>query len=419
MGFWERTAGLVPRFPGPPELSEVPEITTEEAVVRAPSGPPLRVRVLVSEGDTVARGQAVATLQDAPGIQLVAPISGMVAHVRLLPGKKLSEIVLFRAGDAVTKHDTASAADASGLRRLMMASGFWLRLRRRPFGGMPAETEVPVAILVTGSDTRPGAPNAKRALEGRTKSLQRGLAALSQLTEGKVFFCTTDADLPDDLGKAPCQVILHGVRHPQGSAGILCHRQCPAGVGSPVWDVRAEDVADLGELLDTGALPQMRLIRISGEGLLHGQSLRTHLGADIRQLTRRLVAPGPVETFSGGLLDGRRASWLGISDRQVAVVPAQSRTTARHWLVDALVHMPRPVPIIPTAALTQALGAALPAAPLVRALGAGDEEGAQRLGLLSLLEEDLALADYALGEKGQIMAQVRCLLDRIHKENVE
>jgi Na+-transporting NADH:ubiquinone oxidoreductase subunit A len=366
----------------------------------------------------VARGQAVAAVQDAPGIQLVAPISGTVAHARLQPGKKLSEIVLFAEGDAIAEHDTTPASEVAGLRLLMMASGFWPRLRRRPFGGMPAEGEVPAAIVVTGSDTRPGAASARRALTGRTSALRRGLAALTGLTEGDVFFCTTEPDMPDGGVDAPVHVIRHGNLHPQGAAGILCHSLCPAGVDHPVWDIHAEDVADLGDLLETGVLPQMRLIRISGAGLLRGQSLRTHPGADLRQLTRRLAAPGPTETFSGGMLDGHRASWLGVNDRQVAVVPAQSRMPARHWLVEALLHAPRPVPIIPTAALTQALGAALPAAPLVRALGAGDEEGAQRLGLLSLLEEDLALADYVLGEKGQVMAQLRSLLDRIRKENV-
>ena len=51
-----------------------------------------------------------------------------------------------------------------------------------------------------------------------------------------------------------------------------------------------------------------------------------------------------------------------------------------------------------------------------RALGAGDEETATRLGLLSLLEEDVALADYVLAEGGTLMAQLRALLDRIRTE---
>ena len=62
------------------------------------------------------------------------------------------------------------------------------------------------------------------------------------------------------------------------------------------------------------------------------------------------------------------------------------------------------------------LAAALPAVPFLRALGAGDEETAMRLGLLSLLEEDVALADYVLGAGGEVRRQLRTLLDRIRAE---
>ena len=41
-----------------------------------------------------------------------------------------------------------------------------------------------------------------------------------------------------------------------------------------------------------------------------------------------------------------------------------------------------------------------------------------RLGLLSLLEEDLALADYVTAAKPRLSAQLRGLLTRIEKEEV-
>ncbi len=52
----------------------------------------------------------------------------------------------------------------------------------------------------------------------------------------------------------------------------------------------------------------------------------------------------------------------------------------------------------------------------MRALSAGDDETALSLGILSLLEEDVALADYVLSETGQITAQLRGMLDRIQTE---
>jgi Na+-transporting NADH:ubiquinone oxidoreductase subunit A len=72
--------------------------------------------------------------------------------------------------------------------------------------------------------------------------------------------------------------------------------------------------------------------------------------------------------------------------------------------------------MIPTAALSQSLGAALHAAPFIRALGAGDDESAMSHGILSLLEEDIALADYALGAGGKVVQQLRAMLERIKTE---
>lgn len=417
MGFLTRRAGLAPRFASPPERAGISDVITEEAAVRPPDGSPLIVTPLVAEGDRVARGQAVATLRQAPRICLVAPIAGTVAHLRLLPGRKLSEIVIYRdADDAGTRHDTTASGGAAGLRHLMQAAGVWPLLRRRPFGGMPGPDETPAAIVVMATDTRPGAPDPRLALQGREDDLARGLAALSLLTDGPVIVCAARDVLPPGAVRPPAREVLRGDLHPQGASGICIHQLCPAGIDAPVWDLHAEDAAALGALIATGVLPMARLVRIAGAGLREGCMLRTHPGADLRQLTRRIAAPGAHVLMSGGPLDGHRVPWLGLRDRQVTVLPAQADRPAPHWLVAALSHAPRGVPVIPTAALTQALGAALPAAPLLRALGAGDAETAARLGLLSLLEEDVALADYVLGEGGAVMAQLRTMLERIRKE---
>lgn len=73
-------------------------------------------------------------------------------------------------------------------------------------------------------------------------------------------------------------------------------------------------------------------------------------------------------------------------------------------------------PIIPTAALDHAFGGALPGTPFVRALSAGDMEAAMRLGILSLLEEDVAMADYVLGGGANLAGLLRAMLEDIRQE---
>ncbi len=412
-------AGLSPRFPSPPDMSGIAEVLTEEAAVQTPVGPSLHVTPLVNEGDVVRQGAAVACLRHAPDVCFVAPLAGRVARISLLPGRKLSEIVLFREAEGdVERHDCKVAKTAGGLRRLMQSSGVWPWLRRRPFGGMPAPHEKPAAIVVMATDTRPFAPDPRRALEGREDDLTRGLIALEQLTDGPVMLCQQAGPelIEPGIGEGRIRVVTCGPRHPQGSAGIRIHQLFPAGLDTPIWDLHAEDAAALGALLETGSLPMRRLVHIAGAALRDAQTVWTHPGADLRQLTQRLVSPGPHILTSGSPLDWHATRWLAPRHRQVTVVPREATRQRPHWLVAALTQSATPRPAIPTAALTQAFGGAIPATPFIRALSAGDDETAMAFGLLSLLEEDVALADYVLGEGGQFVAQLRRMLDRIKTE---
>lgn len=403
-------------FTGAPE----PEVVlTEEAGVRAPLGQSLRVMPLVAEDDLVAQGAPVACLRDAPEIRFVAPMPGRVARIGLKPGRKLTEIVLFReAGGDVLRHPTDEAGSEPGLRRLMQASGLWPWLRRRPFGGMPDGEERPAAIVVMAADTRPLAPDPRLALAGREAGFARGLDALTLLTDGPVFVVAQSG--PPLVGsgasggrirEVPC-----GARHPLGLAGLRIHDLCPAGLDVPIWDIHAEDVAALGELLTTGVLPMTRLVSVAGEALREGRLVRTQVGADLRGLTQRVLKPGAHRLLSGSPIDGHAAHWLAPRHRQVSALPRKDAPGKQHWLIAALTRSASPKPIIPTAALSQAFGAALPAAAFVRALSAGDDDMAMKLGVLSLLEEDIALADYVPGGEAQLALLLRGMLDRIRKE---
>lgn len=414
------SAGLTLPITTPPLAGGIEDAPTDEAAIAAPPGAGLRVDVAVAEGEAVAAGAVLARLRADPAVALVAPMPGRVAAVRLRPGRQLDEIVLFHeAGGDRLRHDTTAAgADDAALRALMQVAGVWPLLRRRPFGGMPAAGEVPAAIFVMASDTRPLAPDPTRALEGRQEDFALGLDALARLTPGPVLLGQSAGVALTDAGAARgrLRVLPSGPRHPQGLPGIQIHRHFPALPERPVWDIHAEDVAGLGELLATGQMPAARLVMVAGPGLSETRLLRCQPGADLRGLAHGVVRPGPHRLLTGSVLDGREARWLGWRDRQVTVLPREDAPPRPHWFRAALTRAARPRPLIPTAALDQALGGALPAAVLARALGAGDDETAARLGALSLLEEDLALADYVTAAAPRLALRLRGMLDRIAAE---
>ncbi|QPM92308.1 Na(+)-translocating NADH-quinone reductase subunit A [Pseudooceanicola algae] len=413
-----RTGLTLPFQSPPPGTGGVADVICAEAGIVGPSGTAPRVTLHVEEGASVAQGAPVASLRDAPDVCFVAPMSASVARSVLLQGHKLSEIVLFRepGGDVLT-HDTSGAATEAGLRRLMQRAGFWSWVRRRPFGGMPGADERPAAIFVMAADTRPFSPDPRLALEGRDEDFGRGLRALALIAEGPVYLCQQAGPPLIDTADVPgLRIVTCGRRHPQAAAGLRMLTVFPAGLETPVWDIHAEDVAALGTLIDTGQLPMTRLVSVAGSALRESRMVRTQVGAHLRGLTHRIARPGPHTVLSGSPLEGRAAQWLAPRDRQVTVLPRKTSGAQGHWLMSALTRSASPKPVIPTAALDQAFGGMVPAAAFVRALSCGDDETAMKLGVLSLLEEDIALADYVLGGEAHLPRLLAGMLDRIRTE---
>lgn len=415
------SAGLILPRSGAPFAQGDAEIRLTDAAALTPEhGEDLRVDLIVAEDAIVAQGQPLMRLRAASGIALVAPMAGRVARIDLQPGRRLSQLVLFHdaAGDRHQFQTADAERDPAALSALLGACGLWRAFRSRPFGRAPQAGERPAAIFVMAVDSRPDAPAPQLALSGRDEDFARGLAALAGLASGPLLLCEPrdgahGGPVPAGITRLRCPT-----RHPQGLAGLLIHRRFPARIGARVWDIAAEDVADIGTLLATGYLPPTRLVAMAGDALREARLLRCQPGADLRGLSQSLVRPGPHDLLSGSILDGRPAHWLAPRDRQITVMKrAQDSNSRRHWFRAALEDAARHAPIIPTAALEQAMGGAdLPAAALLRALAAGDTESFIRLGGLSLVEEDLALADYAIGARPRLAHQLRAMLTRIAQE---
>ncbi len=397
-------------------------LVTEEAALTAQLKEDFRVEPLVEEGALVAQGAPVLASRRNPAFQVTAPMPGRVASLRLGPGHRLSSILFFHEPDAGRySWDTAAADradDPEALRNLLLGSGLWRAFRSRPFGRVPLPGDAPAAIFAMGIDTRPLAPSPRAAVAGQEDAVARGLAALTRLTAGTVFLCLDKGAPPIDAGAMPDRVKTVTVprTHPHGLAGPQIHRHRPALVGKPVWDIHLEDVAAIGALLATGLVAETRLVSVVGPALREARTLRCQPGADLKQLCHGLVRPGPHEVWTGSALDGREAHWLGGRDRQTTVIETPHRPDRPHWFQAALARASRPKPLIPTAALDQALGGALPAMPFLRALAAGDTETFARLGGLSLLEEDLALADYVTRSEPGIRALLAAMLDTVATE---
>ena len=422
---WSLKGGLSVNVAGLPEAPDpVPVQITEEAGLTAAWDDDFRVEPLVAEGDEVAQGAPVLRSRRHPEIAITAPMASRVAKISLGAGRRLSQIVFFgESGGDRHSYDVAQAktlTDAAALRTALQDSGLWRFFRSRPFGKEPRPDEKAAAIVVMAFDTRPAAPDPALALKGREEDFARGLKAVLALTEGPVYVCQKPGAPLIDARRTDSRlrIVRSGGRHPWGLAGFQIHQLHPAETANPVWDLHAEDVAGIGAFLDSGLVPETRLISIAGNALAEQRFVRCQPGADLRGLSYGLVKPGRHAILSGSALDGHEARWLNLRHRQTTVISGDPGGQRRHWFLSALQGASRPLPIIPTAALDQAMGGNMPAAALLRALSAGDTETAVKLGALSFIAEDMALIDYVTGADPRFSEVLMALLARIEQEEL-
>ncbi|WP_138469615.1 Na(+)-translocating NADH-quinone reductase subunit A [Poseidonocella sp. HB161398] len=414
-GFWSKGLTVGPRGPG--FVAQPETVLTDEASLLAELSEDLRVEPLAGEDDLVAQGAPLLRLRNPAGTVLAAPMAGRVGHLDLGPGNRLRRITLFaEAAGGRHRHALPGEGDAAALRGLLQGAGLWGGFRSRPFGRMPGTEEAPAAIFVMALDSRPGAPDPREAIRGAEEAFARGLAALKLLAPGHVFLCRGEGPFLAGEDDPELRVLECRSLHPWGLAGFQIHHHFPAAIGRPVWDIAAEEVAAIGELLATGLLRPTRLVSVTGDGLRDPRLLRCQPWADLRGLAQGHLRPGQSVILSGSVLEGRESRWLRPGDRQATVARPALPAARSHWFLRALKGASRPLPLIPTAAVEHALGGALPAMAFLRALSAGDSEAAARLGALSFLAEDMALADYVTCAEPRLSALLGGLLARIEAE---
>lgn len=381
----------------------------------------MRMEPLVQAGDTVALGMPILKDRRHPEWVVTAPMSGRVAQLELGSGRRQATLLIHH-DEKVKPHqfdihaaraECDSKSGGNALRELLQSSGLWMRLRSRPFGRVPAGDAIPAMIMVIAVDTRPLAPDPRLAVEGEALDhLKLGLQALAALLDGPIRFYQDEG--PAIVEESDRVTIARaGPLHPAGLAGSFIRREVRSGQDLNIWEITAEDVADIGYLLSEGSLAPTRLVSVAGPGLRETRLVRCQPGADLRELCYAYMSPGPRSILSGSVLEGREARWLGWRDRQVTVLERHDAHPQPHWLEGALRRASRPEPIIPTSAVEHALGGPMPGMALLRALAIGDDEAAAELGALAMLEEDLALVDYVTAASPRFTDLLRACLDRI------
>ncbi len=445
---------------------DLPIVGEPEQVVEATSQPPhvallasdyigMKPTMHVQAGDHVKRGQLLFEDKKTPGVRYTAPAGGEVVAVNRGERRAFQSVVIAlndaeRAGedDSIDfeSYDRRPVADLDreAVKRLLLESGLWTSLRKRPFSRVADPAETPAAIFITASDTNPLAASPDVALAGREDSFKAGVEALAKLTDGAVYVCRgPQSKIGAGLnGKASIEE-FEGP-HPSGAAGLHIHTLAPVSRRRMVWHANYQDVAAIGALFETGKLDVERVISIAGPAITRPRLARTRIGASIDFLVDGELTAGEIRVISGSVLSGRAAEgavlgYLGRYHLQISAVEEYRQREILGWLgpgwnkfsvVNAF--MSRLVPgqkfrfttttngshraMVPIGMYEKVMPMDILPTFLLRALLMQDVERAEELGVLEFDEEDLGLCSFVCPGKVEYGPLLRRLLTTIEKE---
>ena len=426
--------GLDLSLEGKPEQSIHPGPDIQHVALLGQDYVGLKPRLLVSEGDMVARGQPLFIDKGNPEISYCSPAQGVIAAINRGPRRVLDSVVV-RLEDSATEDIrfeplSGDQRDTIGHRQVLQRlqqSGLWTAFRTRPFSRVPLSDSRPNAIFVTAIDTRPLSADPVVVVRTDSESFISGLRLLSLLTSGPVYLCTGpdwDIEIPD---LDHVERVTFSGPHPAGLPGTHIHKLYPVDADRVAWQIDYQDVMAIGKLFTEGTVPTSRVVALGGECLLKPRLVKTLLGAS----TNELLADGigqceGYRVLSGSVLDGRSANanvaYLGRYHNQVSVIPEDGARRLFGWLGKNRQHRwttsqnGRFAGMIPLPVFEKLMPLDILPTTLFRALLVKDSDQAQALGCLELDEEDLALCAYMCPAKIDYGHALRINLDQIERE---
>jgi len=444
---------------GAPEQRIDDTPTVGKVAVLARDYPFMKPRMHVEVGDRVKRGQLLFEDRKTEGVRFTSLGAGTVTAINRGARRAFRSLVVELDpaecdGQAGAEHhqdfESFTGRDVpeienQAVRDLLVESGLWTAIRRRPFSNVPGPGESCHSIFVSAIDTNPLAAAPEVVLEGRLEDFRRGLWALSKLTDGTVFLCRGPGSSLDGGDVPRVQVEEFHGKHPAGLVGTHIHMLDPVNREKSVWNVGYQDVVAIGELFATGRLAVDRVISFCGPLVRKPRLLRLRLGAEIGPLLEYELFPGDRRVVSGSVLYGHFAmgevegylgryftqisclaedhrrwflGWMALgwnlfSTTRAYLSSFRSRSTKYDFTTSAqgghramvpigMFERVMPLDILPTF--------------LLRALLKDDLERAEALGCLELDEEDLALCSFVSPGKEDYAPHLRRNLFEFWKE---
>jgi Na+-transporting NADH:ubiquinone oxidoreductase subunit A len=403
----------------------------------------IKVQMLVAAGDQVKVGSPLFCDRRDPDVIFTSPAAGTVAAVNRGARRAAQSVVIDVANFDEHAEMPSSDGSRASLVATLAASGLWPNLRQRPFDKVALSSATPQAIFVTATDTNPLAVDPLHLVAGREADVQAGLKAMLTLSGGKVYFNTDGAnDWSAFLVEGVEQHAFKGP-HPAGNAGVHINALHPVNLARNVWHVDVQNLADMGAYLNSGKVPTARKVAVVGPAASKSEIVETQRGASMDVFSS--YANSTVRFVSGSLLAGATANpgeekgFLGRFAQQVSIVDDAPEREFINWMKPigsrwsmSGTYLAKFVKksfttdtdlnggeraIVPIGSYEKVMPFDIMPTQLIKALASNDVTMAEKLGVLEIVEEDIALCQYVCPSKVDITDMLRTMLTLIEKES--
>ena len=411
----------------------------------------LKPTMLVKEGNVVIKGQNLFEDKKNPGVKFTSPVSGKVVEINRGERRAFLSIVIEKNLNSTSEVSFESFKDASVIPKDLIIknlidSGLWTSFRTRPFSKIPKITDLPHEIFISLISSDPLNLDPELYLKHHIEDFNFGLEVISHIPKNCVHISTS---IDNNLSKITSDKIRYhefeGL-HPVGLVGTQIHKISPVSINKTVWTINYQDVAMIGKLFKSGSIDTSRTVALCGPQVEAPCLVKTEIGASISEITSGNTLDGNNRFISGSVLCGREANsytnYLGRYNAQVSVlreVEKEDREFLNFLRPGLQKHSVLPVFLTKlkekllklnyTTAMNGADRAIVPIGifedifpfnimitQLLKSIVIGDTELAQKLGILELDEEDLALCTYACPSKYDYGSLLREMLTKIEEE---
>ncbi len=401
----------------------------------------LKPTMMVDEDDIVQSGQKLFENKKNPGTFVTSHLSGVVTSINR--GEKRRFISLVIDEDSSIDPLNFNFDDYNNQIDFLVDTGALAYFRTRPYNRMPDPNILPSAIFINACDTNPLSvdPFELIKINDDQELFNDGLKFIASIDNNIKVFCSYQNE---NFDQSVLNIIYKQFKgpHPAGLVGSHIHFLHPVGQNRSVWNISWQEVISIGYLLKNKILRSEKLISFGGPNVHDPKILKLKYGSNLSEVSAGKVLDNS-RIISGSILNGHTAenvmNYLSAFDNQVSVLPDESNDILFNWAMPgSKLHSMLPAfisswikpkefkfnvsmnggnrAIVPISSYQEIMPLNILTTQLLKCLVTFDIELGEKLGVLELAPEDLALASYVCPSKYDYQSILNSNLEKMYEE---